>query len=103
MTNPNTWAIRNKPQVFCLVVHGSQQNQHRLERDNKSGSNLNLEGGPFSLICYNSGMSKPEAKTPVTPATPNPKAFTGIKRVEVKVLKPGAFNPTEAVYRQHER
>jgi hypothetical protein len=50
-------------------------------------------------------MSKPEAKTPVTPATPtpNPKAFTGIKRAEVKVLKPGAFNPTEAVYRQHER
>jgi hypothetical protein len=50
-------------------------------------------------------MGKPEAKTSVAPATltPNPKAFTGIKRVEVKVLKPGAFNPTEAVWRQHER
>ena len=48
-------------------------------------------------------MSKPEAKTPVAPATPNPKAFTGIKRAEVKVLKPGTFNPTEAVRRQHER
>jgi hypothetical protein len=46
-------------------------------------------------------MSKPEAKTPVAPATPipNPKAFTGIKRVEVKVLKPGAFNQTKRIAR----
>jgi hypothetical protein len=46
-------------------------------------------------------MSKPEAKTPVAPATPvpNPKAFTGIKRAEVKVLKPGNLNPTEALRR----
>jgi hypothetical protein len=50
-------------------------------------------------------MSKPEAKTPVAPATPtpNPKAFTGIKRVEGKVLKPGTFNPTEAVRRYRNR
>jgi hypothetical protein len=53
------------------------------------------------VICYNFGMSKPEAKTPVAPATPtpNPKAFTGIKRAEVKVLKPGNLNPTEALRR----
>jgi hypothetical protein len=46
-------------------------------------------------------MSKPEAKTPVAPATPvpNPKAFTGMKRAEVKVLKPGNLNPTEALRR----
>jgi hypothetical protein len=61
-------------------------------------------GRPF-VICYNPGMSKPEAKTPVAPATPtpNPKAFTGIKRVEGKVLKPGTFNPTEAVRRYRDR
>jgi hypothetical protein len=62
-------------------------------------------GRPFSVICYNSRMSKPDAKTPVAPATPvpNPKAFTGIKRAEVKVLKPGTFNPTEAVRRYRNR
>jgi hypothetical protein len=50
-------------------------------------------------------MGKPEAKTPVAPATPtpNPKAFTGIKLAEVKVLKPGTFNPTEAVRRHRNR
>jgi hypothetical protein len=56
-------------------------------------------------ICYDSRRSKPEAKTPVAPATPtpNPKAFTCMKRAEVKVLKPGNLNPTEAVRRLHDQ
>jgi hypothetical protein len=67
----------------------------------EKSTNLNLEDHIYFVICYNSRMSKPEAKTPVAPATPtpNPKAFTGIKRAEVKVLKPGNLNPTEALRR----
>jgi hypothetical protein len=52
-------------------------------------------------------MSKQTDKTPkatTSSATPkNPKAFTGIKRREITILKPGTVNITETLRRMRGR
>jgi hypothetical protein len=84
-----------------------------VSRENKVMANLIITDPPAPtpqtppVTKYNRGMSKNAKTTP--PATSanaevkNPKAFTGIKRREITILKPGTVNPLETLRRMRGR